>query len=238
MKENGRGYMCVFVCLRYSLLTSYNNMSRIPRVQQGGLHLHYTYIRIFSTEHFLHQERPRVFTRSSFIRGSDTMSKRGERPSLRFPHISHFHSATTLAFAAKRGGHRKRKKTRMERKKRAERITPNAPVCVCVRLPFPVSLKSFFFPCPVAPSTPFLSRFPSDARVINTILASCAKLFQPRRGLLRYDIIENKIRTHLLLGQSYPCCQSRCHTHTTLTSTPKSDIVCWNRPSLWLFSRA
>lgn len=137
----------MLVCLRYSLLTSYNNMSRIPRVQQGGLHLYHTYIRIFSTEHFLHQERPRVFlfARRLFAgRKIDTMSKRGERPSLRFPHISHFHSATTLAFAAKRGGHRKRKKTRMERKKRAERAHRMHP-CVCVRLPFPVSLKSFLF---------------------------------------------------------------------------------------------
>lgn len=227
----------MFVCLRYSLLTSYNNMSRIPRVQQGGLHLYYIRIYVFSTEHFLHQERPRVFIRSSFIAGwkIDTMSKCRERPSLRFPHISHFHSATTLAFAAKRGGHRKRKKTRMERKKRAEKAHRMHP---CVFASFPcVSLKSFF---PV-------SRRAVHAVSLPISLGCTGHQHHPRivcetvstrRGLLRCDIIENKIRTHLLLGQSYPCCQSRCHTHTTLTSTPKSDIVCWNRPSLWLFSRA
>lgn len=97
-----------------------------------------------------------------------------------------------------------------------------------------VSLKFSFFP----PSfTPFLRRFPPGCAGQHQLRLVCETV-STRRGLPRCDIIENKIRTHLLLGQSYPCCQSRCHTHTTLTSTPKSDIVCWNRPSLWLFSRA
>lgn len=141
----------MFVCLRYSLLTSYNNMSRIPRVQQGGLHLHYIRIYVYFqlNTFFTRNGHGFLLARRLFAgRKIDTMSKRGERPSLRFPHISHFHSATTLAFAAKRGGHRKRKKTRMERKKRAERITPNAPVCVFASL-------SLF------PSNLFFSRVPS-----------------------------------------------------------------------------
>lgn len=231
--------MCMFVCLRYSLLTSYNNMSRIPRVQQGGLHLHYTYIRIFSTEHFLHQERPRVFySLVVYSRvGKSTLCPSAEN-------VLAYDFRTFPIFTVRRLSRSQRSAEGTERGRKREwrgRNEPKEPhrmhPCVFASLSlFPSNL--FFSPCPVAPSTPFLSRFPSDARVINTILASCAKLFQPRRGLLRYDIIENKIRTHLLLGQSYPCCQSRCHTHTTLTSTPKSDIVCWNRPSLWLFSRA
>ena len=48
---------------------------------------------------------------------------------------------------------------------------------------------------------------------------------QPTRHTWLRNIIEN-IWTNLLLGQTYPCCQSRCHTHTTLTTTPKSDTVC------------
>jgi len=108
---------------------------------------------------------------------------------------------------------------------------------VHAHLPFPVFLKFSFFSVSRRRSRRFSADFP---RVYagEHHLRFVYETVSTRRGLLRCDIIENKIRTHLLLGQSYPCCQSRCHTHTTLTSTPKSDIVCWNRPSLWLFSRA
>lgn len=105
--------------------------------------------------------------------------------------------------------------------------------------PFSPALQ---FPPQPLPSPPLMpspfsvspNRHISPCTVITTSsLRNCFNTVAHSPG----DIIENKIQTHLLLGQSYPCCQSRCHTHTTLTSTPKSDIVCWNRPSLYLFSR-
>lgn len=158
MKENDRWYMCMFVCLniRYWLCIR----SRISRVQ------YWDCMHVFSIEHFLHQNG-HGFSCSSFIVGRtiDTMSTQNI-PACNFLHISPFSQCDNF---------RVRGEVRRARKKgkRAERARWMYP-CVRRPSPFPCLKKKIF--CVSLSSTPFLSRFPPDARV-NTILASRAKLF-------------------------------------------------------------
>lgn len=146
-----------------------------------------------------------------------------QRNILPYSHILRLHKVT-LAFAEKR----KVPSKRVDRKHLTYECT-----YLIFSDPF-LRLSNFFFSRSSRRRFPFLliDIFPR-ARFTPSSLRNCFNTVAHSPG----DIIENKIQTHLLLGQSYPCCQSRCHTHTTLTSTPKSDIVCWNRPSLYLFSR-
>lgn len=114
------------------------------------------------------------FSRSSFIVGRtiDTIyrRRRRERPSIRFsPHIPRFHSATTLAFATKRGEHRERK--RKESKKWRRRNEPKgafsfpgfSQIFLLFRVSPPVSPRRFSLP---------ISPPPDAAGPRDTVLAS------------------------------------------------------------------
>lgn len=218
------GDMHVYLCA-YSLLISHNVGGN-----QADVHVRYFKLSTFSSPE-------RTFSRET---GRSTLVSTQNILGLRFPHIPRvFTARQLLAFAAQRGEHQKKKKIK-KRKKGKEEIARRVHPCARRRLPFLVFLKKYIFFSRVSSPSPrrcFSPDFLRMPRVKHHHRFVCETVLT-RRDLPRCDIIENKIRTHLLLGQSYPCCQSRCHTHTTLTSTPKSDIVCWNRPSLWLFSRA
>lgn len=206
------GNICV---CSYAWVFAIGFISRISRVQ------YWDCMHVFSTEHFLHQNG-HGFSCSSFIVGRtiDTILTQNI-PACDFLHISAFSQCDNFRV-------RSEVRRALKKGKQAERARWMYP---CVRRPSPFPCFFFnFFSCLVAvhivslPISPGCTGQHHPRFVCETVLT--------RRGLLRCDIIENKIRTHLLLGQSYPCCQSRCHTHTTLTFTPKSDIVCWNCPSL------
>lgn len=204
----------------------------IARAIQRGNYIYYTYIRVifFSfKEHFLHH-RPRASRSPCGDNDDQHHAKCVTKHPTGLAHSAFLHSAT----AADKSGKKWRK--REPNGSTFRQIHDFPAVYISLSLFFsPLSLSlSFFARKSRRRSPPIL---PIDIFPVHASLSVSASFETDLTRRSPGDIIENKIQTHLLLGQTYPCCQSRCHTHTTLTSTPKSDIVCWNRPSLYLFSR-